>query len=69
MTERNEQEAADSADAFEGPAAPPAKGGGQNVEGLEPDLEVDDASLSSGGLDAGDEGASPPPPRGGGGGS
>jgi hypothetical protein len=65
MTER-EHEATDADDtAFEGPAAPPAKGGGQDIEDLDVEFEADDSSLGAGGLED-DEGASPPPSGGGG---
>ena len=66
MTER-ENEATDGSDStFEGPAAPPAKGGGQEVEDLDVEFEADESSSGSDSLEEGDEGASPPPSGGGG---
>jgi hypothetical protein len=67
MTERENDETDAGVSAFEGPAAPPAKGGGQSVEDVDVEFVEDNDSSTSAGLDDGDEGASPPPPRGGGG--
>ena len=66
MTERENEESDVNGSAFEGPAAPPAKGGGQTVDNVDVEFEADDTSSDSETLE-GDEGASPPPPRGGGG--
>ena len=66
MTERENEESDVNDSAFEGPAAPPAKGGGQSVEDVDVEFDADETSSGTEALE-GDEGASPPPPRGGGG--
>ena len=67
MSERDNESTDAGEGLLEGPGAPPAKGGGQDVGDLETEFEADNSSSGSlGGFEEGDEGASPPPSGGGG---